>query len=352
MAEINTSAAPIVIIMAGGSGSRFWPLSSPEKPKQYLNLNSHLSLIQETVNRSLELTTQDRIFIASGEDQYPLLKEQLPHIKNLILEPRSKNTAACLMLATAHLLNLGFASETSILVFPADHCIQNPSKFSAFIKRALPVISRESALLTFGIQPHSAHTGYGYIEGGTEWVEGIFKTNRFVEKPDKKTAEIFIKQKNFFWNSGIFAWSLKSISEAFERFIKKDWDLIKSAKSPQELEAVFKGLQSEPIDKAVLEKADNVFVIPVVDSGWSDLGSWGAIHELKASEPEENVISNPAIFSRDVKGCLIQIPSHVKCGLVGLKNLVIIMSNDSLLILDKSNDQIVKEISQFFSEKK
>jgi len=345
----ETNISPVVIIMAGGSGTRFWPLSSKELPKQYLSLYSEHSLIQETVNRALELTSAERIFISSGKSQEALIKKHLPQIKNLILEPSSRNTAPCLMLSVAHLRRLGFPPETPLCIFPADHCIENTTQFLGLMKKGLSFIARHKALLTFGITPTTPHTGYGYIEGGDELAGGILKATRFLEKPNESLAQSFLKQGSFFWNSGIFVWRLETICEAFDHFLQADWNALVTAKSPNEQVEIFNKLKNEPIDKAILEKAQNVCVMPSPHLGWSDLGSWGALHDLKADSPQENILSTPSAFLKNVEGCLVQTPPGIQVGLVGVKNLVVVLTKDSLLIMDKSQDQSVKEVSSFFN---
>lgn len=349
MEEANPPQAPVIIIMAGGSGTRFWPVSSPQEPKQFLSLTGDNSLIQETVDRALQLTKTENIYIASVKSQLPLIKDQLPQVTNLILEPHPRNTAACLMLSVSQLIRKNYPSNTPLLVFPADHSIGNTPQFIELMRRGVSFVTRHSALVTFGITPSHPHTGYGYIQGGKEVEPGVLSAQRFLEKPDRKLAESFIQQGNFFWNGGIFAWTLQSISEAFDTFLTDDWRQICQAKDEMEIANIFSGLPNQPIDKAILEKAPNVFVIPSPGLNWSDLGSWSALHELKSQKPQENVVMSPQVYLKDVEGCLVQTPSEMQVGLVGLKNLVVVLTNNSLLIMDKEQDQSVKEISDFFN---
>ncbi len=341
---------PVALIMAGGSGTRFWPLSLKKLPKQYLSLTGSRSLIQETVDRIRSLCQVSDIYIASGNSQEDLLKQQLPDIPNRILEPASKNTAACLMLATRELLKKGYSPNTPIMVFPADHVIGNPGLFFSLLRNALSFVTERESLVTFGITPVTPHTGYGYIEAGALETHAIHQVTRFTEKPDKTTAENFLRRGNYFWNSGIFVWTLRSICHAFEEFCSKSWSQMMQAESPISLAAVFETLPSVPIDTAVLEKSRNVFVIPAQGLGWSDVGSWSALHQLKAAHSHDNVFLGGDIRALESQGCLAKVPENIQVALVGLKDLIVIFNGSTLLIADKGQDQKVKEASQLFED--
>lgn len=348
MAVNKPDQAPIALILAGGSGTRFWPMSRKDLPKQYLPLTSSRSLIQETVQRLQPLCTSDRIFIASEKNQAKLLKQQLPELHNLILEPLPKNTAACLMLSVSTLLKLGFSMDCPLMVFPADHAIGNPTAFLTALTEALDFVQKQEALLTFGIPPTFPHTGYGYIECGDSEKNDICGVKRFTEKPNRETAEQFVKAGNYFWNSGIFVWTLRSIVTAFESFLGSSWSAIHGAQSESELAECFKQLQAQPIDTAVLEKSSKVFVLPVHHLEWNDLGSWKALYDFKTSHPHENICLSGALKELHSEGCLIKVSPETHVALVGVKNLVVVQEGNMLLILDKDQDQKVKEISQHF----
>jgi len=342
---------PVAVIMAGGSGTRFWPLSLKNLPKQYLKLTGSRSLIQETVDRVRSLCRVEDIFIASGQSQEQLLKEQLPDISNRILEPLPRNTAACLMLSTAQLLKQGYPKDTPMMVFPADHVIENPGLFFSLLRNALAFVSQTESLVTFGIVPDCPHTGYGYIEVQDPTQKTVtHKVKRFIEKPNLETASSFLQKGGFFWNSGIFVWTLQSIAQAFEQFCSEDWKHILSSPSSEALEQIFHSLASNPIDTAVLEKASNVYMIPAQGLGWSDLGSWNALHQLKASQSEENVVMGGDVRLLESSGCLVKVPDGTQVALVGAKNLIVVLNGNVLLVADKSQDQRVKEASQFFEK--
>ena len=349
MEEPKSSLSPIALVMAGGSGTRFWPLSEKNLPKQYLKLSGDKSLIQSTVDRIRPLCNVKDIYISSTGSQRNLLKEHLPDISNLILEPAPKNTAACLMLSVATLIKKGYPLKTPMMVFPADHAIGNHDQFLKLLKEAVRFASSQSALITLGIVPTSPHTGYGYIEAAEKTANpSVFPVSRFTEKPDRKTAEGFLQKGSYFWNGGIFVWTLASIAAAFEAHVTESWRAILDCDSDEALEKVFSELPSVPIDTAVMEKARNVFVIPAGELKWSDLGSWSALFDLKTKQPSENAFLGGAVKQIGAEGCLVQVSPKTRVALIGTHNLIVIEHNGTLLIADKSQDQKVKDICQQF----
>jgi mannose-1-phosphate guanylyltransferase len=337
---------PLAVILAGGRGERFWPLSQKNLPKQYLNLVSDRSLIQLTVSRLAPLVTQDRISICSAKNQEKLLREQLPEIRNLILEPEGRNTAACLILSVTQLLRDGHKPGTPMMVFPADHYIADVGAFHTALTSALAA-AKTGSLVTLGIHPESPHTGYGYIEAGDPFpsVPGVSYVQRFVEKPDRAKAESFLRQGGFFWNSGIFIWTLQAISEAFQKWMPFEWDAIQSCRNEKELNATYRKLTSTPIDIGVMEKARNVLVVPS-QMGWSDIGSWDALYQLKARQAGENVILEGKVAAPQSQGCLVKVPAGKQVALIGVENLVVVESGNQLLIVSRSNDQLVREATK------
>ncbi|NBX75704.1 MAG: mannose-1-phosphate guanylyltransferase [Proteobacteria bacterium] len=348
MGEAKKVNSPVALIMAGGSGTRFWPLSQKNLPKQYLRFSGEKSLIQQTVERIRTLCKTEDIYISSSGTQKSLLQEHLPDISNLILEPTPKNTAACLMLSAATLLKRGYAPSTPMMVFPADHAIGNSAHFVELLKKAVSFASSQNSLVTLGIIPTSPHTGYGYIESGELIQADVLTVKRFTEKPEQKTAEAFLKQGGYFWNSGIFIWTLGSIAAAFDSFLSESWKRILDCDSEATLKEVFNSLPSLPIDTAVMERAKNVFVLPAGDLQWSDLGSWSALFELKTQNAKENVFLSGNVKQMDASGCLVQVSSGLNVALIGTEDLVVIEHNGNLLIAKKSLDQKVKDISQQF----
>lgn len=331
----------VSLIMAGGSGTRFWPKSTKELPKQYLKLFGDRSLIQATVDRLLPLQPEKNIFICSGKSQWSLLNEQLPQITNLILEPMARNTAPCLMLSVKKLLEAGLPKNTVMAVFPADHQIPNAEAFRSTIAKAVDFAAREDALVTLGIAPTSAHTGYGYIEASEKARDKVIPAKRFVEKPNLEKAQEFLQSGNFYWNGGIFIWSIASIVSAFEKFLNEDWQRLLNAKTESDIEKVFQSLKSQPIDTAIMEKSKNVFIIGADGLGWSDVGSWNAVYELKAEAPGNAIVSGK-VEAIESTGCLVNVGSDKVVALIGVKDIIVVESNGKLLITTRDKDQLVR----------
>ncbi|MEZ4749890.1 MAG: mannose-1-phosphate guanylyltransferase [Bdellovibrionota bacterium] len=340
--------SPVCLIMAGGSGTRFWPLSRKHYPKQFLKLVGEESLLRATYHRCLSLTDPERIAVCGLEAHQTLLAEEIPEITNWVLEPMGRNTAACVLLSALSLKASGFSPETVMAVFPADHHVGTPDKWLDLLKHAVHFASSENALVTLGISPTEPHTGYGYIEKGkASETEGVFKVSRFVEKPDEARAKTFLASGNFFWNSGIFVWSLQAILSAFEKWQPEMLRQLSTAVTEGNVEAVYPKVASLPIDKAIMEKAENVFVLPA-DIVWSDLGSWNAVYEQRASREGENLsVSGDTLFSES-KGCLVQVPASTKVAVIGLDNVVVVEHEGRLLITRRDLDQKVKEAAERF----
>lgn len=337
----------VVVVMAGGSGTRFWPSSRPELPKQFLTLFGENSLIQETVNRLKPLASPDHIFVCSLKNQQTLLEAHLPEIKNLILEPCARNTAPCLLLSTLELLRHGHGQDTVVFVAPADHYIANGAAFRLTVTQAMKVATETKGIVTLGIRPTSPHTGYGYIEAKKEIKWGAHPVSRFIEKPSLEKAKGLIDNPQYYWNSGMFVFTLGVIIQAFQEWMPDEWDALEQAHTPEAVEEVYRALKGQPIDTAVMEKSKNLWVVPA-DFGWSDVGSWKALYELQAETPESNVAISGVIHDFDSQGCLIKTNPGREVVLVGLKDIVVVESGNTLLVLDKSHDQKLKEVVKVF----
>ncbi len=337
----------VAVIMAGGSGTRFWPLSTKRVPKQYVNLMGARSLIQDTVHRTSKLFSLADTFIVSTASQKSLLKKQLPKIKNLVFEPEGKNTAPCLMLTAKRLLDKGYPGSTVIGVFPADHTVANQKEFEKVLTHAMHFAAETSGIVTLGIVPDSAHTGYGYIEKKEAVVgwEAVFHVNKFKEKPDVKTAGEYLVSGRYYWNAGIFVFRLDTIVKAFEEFLENDWNKIIAAKNETQIKNAYKKLASTPIDIAVLEKSPFVYVIPS-DMGWSDIGSWNALASLK-SETEQAQKNTLLIDSHNN---YVHSVTNKNIALIGCEDLIVIETKDSLLICKKESDQQVREAAKKFDK--
>jgi len=269
----------IALIMAGGIGSRFWPLSRESNPKQFLKIVSEKSMIQMTVERLLPEIKIEDIFIVTSASQTKLVKEHLPALpeENIIIEPFGMNTAPCIALSTVY-LSRKYDSEEKMIVLAADHLIENTTEFLRSLKIAATA-AEEDYLVTFGIKPNYPATGYGYIEAGRKISDEMFYVKQFKEKPDLKTAEEFLKAGNFYWNSGMFAWKLKTILSAYKNYLPQVFELLEKISRKWEDFGLKADISQEyalmpklPVDIGIMEKAEKRIVIPV-DYGWNDVGS-------------------------------------------------------------------------------
>lgn len=343
----------IALIMAGGSGTRFWPQSRKDHPKQFLQVAGSRSMIQLTVDRLLPLMPMKNIYIVTAADQVALVIEHLPALpeENIIIEPFGMNTAPCIALSLEYLKPL-YSADTTMIVLPADHVIKDTNAFLDSLRKAQQT-SRSGALITFGIVPDHPATGYGYIEAGTKVEPGIFKVQRFKEKPDLRTATSFLKQGSFYWNSGMFCWSLAAISRAFETHLPQAAELCtKIGKIWQEqgvstdISELYRQMPRLPIDIGIMEKAEQRYVIPV-NIGWSDVGSFKALAEISPADADGNV-SNSEIMTIDSTGNFVQ--SGKFTALIGVENLCIIETADAILVCPKERAEEVKNIVERLSK--
>lgn len=342
------------VIMAGGKGARFWPRSREKKPKHLLDIISEKTIIQETVDRIKPLIPPDNILVVTGKKHARTLIKQLPEIplRNIIIEPEGKNTAACIGLAALHICKR--TSDDVMVVLPSDHAINDSRKFLDIIDAAAKVAGQEDGLVTIGIKPSSIQTGFGYIEKAGPFKhiadEEVFRVKSIREKPGYEQATEFVRSGNFYWNGGMFIWKASVILKEIGRWLPdlhagllKINDALGSPREAVVVPRVYKKLASISIDYGVMEKADNVFMIPG-DFGWSDVGSWDALWEISPRDKEGNAAigDSPAIFE-DSEGSLIYNPRKLTA-LVGVKDLIIVETKDSLLICKKGRSQDVKKI--------
>jgi mannose-1-phosphate guanylyltransferase len=337
----------IALIMAGGVGSRFWPLSRKSNPKQFLNILSNQSMLQMTVERLLSKIELPNIYIVTAASQVALTKKHLPQLpeENIIVEPFGMNTAPCIALSAKYLAQRHSPQET-MLVLPADHLIAQEADFLASLEVAEKT-ALEDYLVTFGIKPTYPATGYGYIEAGQSLDAERQFVQQFKEKPDLETAQKFLQAGNFYWNSGMFMWKIETILAAFDDYLPK------VAKVLQEIAEVWEcsGFQADfsqqyakmpriPVDVGIMEQAEKRMVIPV-DYGWSDVGSWRALYDVVEKDAEGNV------FRGDIENMQSKdnyVFSEKFVALLGVDNLIIVDSKDALLIADKSKSEDVKKI--------
>jgi len=342
------------IIMAGGIGTRFWPMSKISKPKQFIDvLGTGESLLQMTFRRFEKICPKENIYIVSNEIYAELIKEQLPQINEnqIISEPTRRNTAPCITYANFKIESIN--PNANIIVTPSDHFIVNEERFVQIIEQGLKAIESKDILVTLGIKPTYPNTGYGYIqfEDNKEFDKAlnIKKVKLFTEKPSFSMAEKFIESGEFLWNSGMFIWSLKSINKALKEYLNDVFEIFsqgsKYYNTNKELDFIQKAYTSCPsisIDYGVMEKANNVYVIPS-DFGWSDVGTWGALHEVREKDEYNNSVVGKNIMLYDTKDCIINMPKNKLVVLQGLENYVVVDSNDILMVCRKDEEQRVKQ---------
>jgi len=342
------------VIMAGGKGARFWPRSREKKPKHLLDIISEKTIIQETVDRIKPLISSENILVVTGKKHARTLMKQLPEIpsRNIIIEPEGKNTAACIGLAALYIRKI--VTDDLMIVLPSDHVIADSEKYLHSIRTAAKTASEENGLVTIGIKPSSVQTGFGYIERANLFKiineEEVFRVKSIREKPDFQKAKEFVQSGNFYWNSGMFVWKTSVILKEISRWLPDLYSglmkIDKALCSPDEaatVSSVYKKLASISIDYGVMEKADNVFIIPG-DFGWSDVGSWDTLAEISPKDIKNNTsLGDSRTIIEDSENSLVYNPRKLTA-LVGIKDLIIIETNDALLICKKGRSQDVKKI--------
>nr|MBS0038188.1 mannose-1-phosphate guanylyltransferase [Saprospiraceae bacterium] len=336
-----------VAIMAGGAGTRFWPASVKEKPKQFLDvLGTGSSLLEETFKRFRTFVPAEQIRVVSGEKYSGLIKEQLKvDQQSIIPEPMMRNTAAAVALTAFEISHED--PDAIIVMTPADHLIQNRRAFEEVILKCTDFAAHKDSLITLGIQPHSPHTGYGYIKKGSP-ENGLFQVERFTEKPNEALAAEFVESGDYFWNAGIFVWSAKSILRAFFEHAIEIYNPLaglfrKGKPNLRDLREVYQTLPSISVDYAIMEKAESVYLCPA-DFGWSDLGSWNTIYELSEKDKTQNSAGQSPIVALESRGNLIRGQKDKLYTLIGMEGMGIVDTGEVLIIFPLSKDQDVKKM--------
>ena len=340
------------IVMAGGVGSRFWPVSTTELPKQFHDmLGSGSTLIQKTFSRLSKLIPAENIFILTNERYNDLVLEQLPMVKKeqVLLEPAMRNTAPCILYASLKIQKQN--SNALMVVAPSDHWIEDEMSFSNNLQQCFDFCQKENALMTLGIQPTFPNTGFGYIEFDKSDLNPIKKVNQFREKPDYQTAKSFLEAGNFLWNGGIFIWSAKAITEAFEKFqpqmnvlFQKGVDSYNTSIEKQFIEENYANAENISIDYAVMEKAQNVYVLPATFD-WNDLGTWGQLHEKLDKDENNNGVINAKVVLENASNNIVRSDANKIIVIDGLHDYIIVDKEGVLLIYPKSKEQDIKRIT-------
>ena len=342
--------------MAGGVGSRFWPLSTTNRPKQFLDiLGTGKTLIEQTYERVNRLCPAENVFVVTNElykDKTTALLQEIPR-ENILYEPARRNTAPCIAYAAYRIRKLN--PEANLLVTPADHVILKEDKFVRVVQRGLDFTAENDALLTLGIKPFKAETGYGYIqadinqqiEDNKDWK--LNKVKKFTEKPDLELANVFVESGDYYWNAGIFIWSLPAIIRSFEHnmpaldhLFKQHDTSIGTSKERQAIEKIYDQAESISIDYGVMEKASNVFVLST-DIGWSDVGTWSALQELSELDENGNNVNKHNTILNQTRKSIIKIHEGKIAVIDGLEDFIVVDDEKSLLICRKSNEQTIKQ---------
>ena len=342
------------LIMAGGKGTRFWPLSTEEKPKQFLNLIGEETMIQMTVNRIKSIIPIEKVFVCTGEMYVDLVKEQLPELpeQNIIVEPEGRNTAPCIALSAFVIKK--YYKDANMIVLPSDHLISDEDEFRNVIKNADEFVrENKEAIITLGMEPTRPETGYGYIRYGKDEKEinnhKVIKVDAFVEKPDKEKAEAYIKEGNYLWNGGMFLWSADNILKQIEKYSNDTYKALKDIESVdnEEIQELINNnyhkTEAISIDYAVMEKSDSIYVVPS-RFGWDDVGSWEALDRYREKDDKGNVLVGSAKVV-DSHGNLVISSSH-DIVVEGLKEIYVIENDGKILVGHKSNVANVKELKK------
>lgn len=340
------------LIMAGGKGTRFWPLSTEEKPKQFLNLIGEDTMIQMTVNRINPIIPIERIFVCTGEMYVDLVKEQLPELpeRNIIIEPEGRNTAPCIALSAFVIKK--YYEDATMVVLPSDHLIKDEDEFRSIVLDADRFVeSNENSIITLGMKPSRPETGYGYIKFGEEKnslnSHEVIKVDAFVEKPNKKTAEEYLADGSYLWNGGMFIWSAKNILEQIKKYSPDTYNALKDIEEIDErwlkylIKAQYSETEAISIDYAVMEKSEDIYVIPS-DFGWDDVGSWEALDRYREKDRFGNVYVGKT-KAVDGRNNLI-ISSSNSVIVQGLSDIYVIENDGKILVGCKSNVANVKEL--------
>ncbi len=340
------------VIMAGGIGSRFWPLSKTSKPKQFLDIMGvGRTFLQLTCDRLKPICPEENFFIVTNEIYKDLVLEQIPFLSDeqVLLEPVRRNTAPCIAYANCEIRKRN--KNAKMIVAPADHLILKQDEFLRVLKNGLDFASKNDALLTIGIRPSRPDTGYGYIrkssqKEGLSGYDEIYKVDRFTEKPNLELAKSFCESGDYLWNSGIFVWSLSSIDNAIEKYMNDVFRLFSSlASGKPDRESIGRVYAASPnisIDYGVMEKAPNVYVHDA-DFAWSDLGTWGSLYENMHKDGTANAVASGDAMLYDTRNCVVNVPPKKLVLIQGLDGYIVVDSGESLMICKKDEEQRIKQ---------
>ena len=347
--------------MAGGVGSRVWPMSQEHMPKQFLDvLGTGKTLIQMTYERLIRVVPKENVFVVTNKNYKDLVASQIDiEASQILMEPQRKNTAPCIAYAAHKIYDLN--PNANLIVAPSDHLILKEDRFVKIIKKALEKSAEAANIVTLGIKPSRPDTGYGYIQfdsAGDLVMGEVRDVKQFTEKPNRELAEIFLKSGDYFWNSGIFIWKAETIINALDKF-KPELNALFTSKSgkyntdsEQEfVDLAFKHCEDISIDFAVLENAKNVFVV-LANFGWSDLGTWGSLYTHLEKDLEENAVIGDQVHMFDSEHCIVNVPDGKTVLLQGLKNYIVVEAEGILMVVRKDDEQKIKSYVKTIKESK
>lgn len=343
-----------IVIMAGGIGSRFWPMSTPSYPKQFIDvMGMGKTLIQLTVERFKKVCPQENFWVVTSEKYVEIVKKQLPHIPTdqILAEPTARNTAPCIAYACWKIKKK--FPEANVVVTPSDALVINTEEFACCIKTALKKVENSSAIITLGICPNRPETGYGYIAANNKKDDnGIYEVEAFKEKPDFNTAVKYLNEGNYFWNAGIFIWNIDTIISALKKYAPQIANVMNELEpalcteyESTELKRLFPTCDKISIDYAVMEKAKDIHVLPA-EFGWSDLGSWGSLHSLLPNDNQKNSAVGNNIKMFDCQNCIVHTSEEKQVVVEGLDGYIVAEKDGRLLICRLKNEQMIKEFSK------
>lgn len=341
-----------LVIMAGGIGSRFWPMSTPQCPKQFLDITGNgKTMIQQTFERYAGIIDIDHLWVVTSQNYKELVLTQLDGInpQHVLLEPCMRNTAPCIAYVSWKIKKED--PEAIFVVAPSDHLVLKEDRFREYVKKGFDYLESWDSILTMGMTPNRPDTGYGYIEQGAEVYEGagIYKLKSFREKPNLKTAISYLQQGGFTWNSGVFMWSAETIVNELRKYtpeIAAIMDRIEPAmftdKEQNAVNELFPQCTKISIDYAVMENTDLAYVMPA-EYGWSDVGTWGSLHTLTPQDENNNAVVGDGVKMVESSGCMVRMPKDKKVVIQGLKECIVAEHNNVLLICQLSEEQRIKE---------
>ena len=340
-----------IVIMAGGVGSRFWPLSTPEYPKQFIDiLGVGRTLIQLTYDRFQGIVPDENVWVVTNKKYVEIVKEQLPNIpeENILAEPCARNTAPCIAWAGWKIQKKDW--KANIVVTPSDAIVMNVASFQDIIREALEYTAQNKAIVTLGIRPNRSETGYGYVHMDQQETGKIYKVWEFKEKPNKETAEKYLADGNYLWNAGIFVWNVQTLVDGIRSYAPELGNqmtvlggFFNSPEEQQKTEEIFPLCEKISIDYAVMEKHPRVYTIPS-DFGWSDLGNWASLHDkLQKDENNNGAVGNIKLY--ECSNCIIHAEDAKKVVLQGLDGYIFSEKNGQILVCKRSEEQRIREFS-------